>query len=84
MGRGYHRWDGHRYVWVHGYWAHPPHPGAVWVRHHWEQRGDGWVLVEGHWRVNRSQQRESGAQAPLFCTVDEELLSAFAASSSVT
>ncbi|MEI9969458.1 MAG: hypothetical protein WDM87_12850 [Terracidiphilus sp.] len=28
----------------------PPHHGAVWVSHHWERRGDGWVLVEGHWR----------------------------------
>ncbi len=47
---GYHRWDGHRYVWVHGHWARPPHPGAVWEAHRWEHRGDGWVLVEGHWR----------------------------------
>jgi hypothetical protein len=47
---GYHRWNGHRYVWVHGHWVHPPHPGAVWAAHRWEQRGDGWVLVEGHWR----------------------------------
>ena len=47
---GYHRWDGHRYVWVHGHWVRPPHPGAVWVAHRWEHRGDGWVLVEGHWR----------------------------------
>lgn len=47
---GYQRWDGHRYVWVHGYWAHPPRPGAVWVPHHWAHRHGGWVLVEGHWR----------------------------------
>ncbi len=47
---GYHRWDGHRYVWVHGHWAHPPRPEAVWVAHHWERRNGGWVLVEGHWR----------------------------------
>jgi hypothetical protein len=47
---GYHRWNGHRYVWVKGYWTRPPHPGAVWVAHRWEQRGDGWVMVEGHWR----------------------------------
>ena len=32
---GYHRWDGHRYIWVHGRWVHPPHPGAAWVAHHW-------------------------------------------------
>ena len=47
---GYHSWDGHRYVWVKGYWANPPHPGAVWVAHRWEQRNGGWVLIEGHWR----------------------------------
>lgn len=47
---GYHRWDGQRYVWVHGYWARPPRPGAVWVAHHWVHRRGGWVLVEGHWR----------------------------------
>jgi opacity protein-like surface antigen len=47
---GYHRWNGHRYVWVHGHWARPPHPGAVWEAHRWEHRGDGWVLIEGHWR----------------------------------
>ena len=47
---GYHRWNGHRYVWVHGHWARPPHPGAVWVAHRWEQREGGWVLIEGHWR----------------------------------
>ncbi len=28
----------------------PPHPGAVWVAHHWERRGEGWVLIEGYWR----------------------------------
>jgi WXXGXW repeat (2 copies) len=47
---GYHRWDGHRYVWVAGRWDRPPHPHAVWVAHHWEHRHDGWVLIEGHWR----------------------------------
>jgi hypothetical protein len=47
---GYHRWNGHRYVWVHGHWARPPHDGAVWVAHRWEHRGDGWVLIEGHWQ----------------------------------
>jgi hypothetical protein len=37
-------------VWVHGRWVHPPHPGAVWVAHRWEQRNGGWVLVNGHWQ----------------------------------
>jgi hypothetical protein len=47
---GYHRWDGARYVWVRGYWAHPPRPGAVWVTAHWAHRRGGWVFIEGHWR----------------------------------
>ncbi|HUB28772.1 MAG TPA: YXWGXW repeat-containing protein [Terracidiphilus sp.] len=47
---GYHYWDGNRYVWRGGVWVQPPHPGAVWVAHHWVHRHGGWVLVEGHWR----------------------------------
>ena len=47
---GYNNWDGHRYVWVKGYWHRPPRRGAVWVAHHWVQRGGGWVMVQGHWR----------------------------------
>lgn len=47
---GYHRWNGHHYVWTKGHWAKPPHPGATWVAHRWEHRGDGYVLVQGHWQ----------------------------------
>jgi hypothetical protein len=47
---GYHRWDGHRHVWVEGRWERPPHRHARWERHHWEHRREGWVLVEGRWR----------------------------------
>jgi hypothetical protein len=47
---GYHRWDGHAYVWVPGRWDRPPRPHAVWVAHHWVRHGNGWVMVEGHWR----------------------------------
>ena len=47
---GYHRWDGHRYVWVSGRWVVPPRPGVVWVPGHWAERGGGWVWIEGHWR----------------------------------
>jgi len=46
---GYHRWDGHRHVWVEGRWERPPHPHAHWVKHRWVKRHDGWVLMEGHW-----------------------------------
>jgi WXXGXW repeat (2 copies) len=47
---GYHRWDGHRYIWVHGYWAHPPREHAHWVHGHWDRRPGGWIWIEGHWR----------------------------------
>ena len=47
---GYHRWDGHGYVWVPGRWDRPPHPHMHWVAHRWEHRHGGWVMVEGHWR----------------------------------
>jgi hypothetical protein len=47
---GYHRWDGNAYVWVPGRWELPPRPHARWVKHHWEHRRGGYVLVEGHWR----------------------------------
>jgi WXXGXW repeat (2 copies) len=47
---GYHRWDGHAYVWVPGAWVRPPHPGAHWEAHRWEHRHDGWYFHEGHWR----------------------------------
>lgn len=47
---GYHRWDGHAYVWVPGTYVEPPHAGARWVPGHWAERGGGWVWVEGHWR----------------------------------
>ncbi len=45
---GYHRWNGHRYVWTHGYWVRE-HPGRHWVAHHWERHGDRWVLRDGYW-----------------------------------
>ena len=47
---GYHRWDGHAYVWVPGRWDVPPRPHARWVAHRWVHRHGGYVLVEGHWR----------------------------------
>jgi hypothetical protein len=47
---GYHRWDGHGYVWEKGHWEVPPHPHAVWVAPKWTHRNDGYVFVEGRWR----------------------------------
>ncbi len=47
---GYHRWDGHAYVWEKGRWEVPPREHAVWVAPRWEHRHDGYVFVEGRWK----------------------------------
>lgn len=47
---GYHRWDGHAYIWVPGEWIGPPRPHAVWVDGHWAHEHGGYYWVEGHWR----------------------------------
>ncbi len=48
---GYHRWDGHAYVWVGGRWALPPGAYHTWVPGHWVHHPHhGWYWVEGHWR----------------------------------
>jgi hypothetical protein len=47
---GYHRWDGHAYVWEPGRWEIPPREHAVWVAPRWEHRQDGYVFVEGRWK----------------------------------
>jgi hypothetical protein len=48
---GYHRWNGHAYVWSPGRWAVPPHARAVWVAPRWvHDRRHGWYFVAGHWR----------------------------------
>jgi hypothetical protein len=46
---GYHRWDGHGYIWVPGHYAEPPYEHAHWAPGHWANRGGGYVWVEGHW-----------------------------------
>jgi len=46
---GYHRWDGHGYVWVPGHYSEPPYEHAHWVEGHWDHRGGGYVWVDGHW-----------------------------------
>jgi hypothetical protein len=48
--RGYHRWEGERYVWVPGRWERRPRAGAVWVHGEWRHHRNGWYWVEGHWR----------------------------------
>ena len=47
---GYHRWDGHAYVWAPGRWERPPRARARWVSHRYVRRNGGWVFEEGHWR----------------------------------
>ncbi|HYT23789.1 MAG TPA: hypothetical protein VEW05_26560 [Candidatus Polarisedimenticolia bacterium] len=47
---GYHRWDGHAYVWERGRWEVPPRERAVWVAPRWRHRHDGYVFVDGRWR----------------------------------
>lgn len=47
---GYHRWDGHAYVWEQGRWDVPPREHAVWVAPRWQHRREGYVFVEGRWR----------------------------------
>jgi hypothetical protein len=42
-------WHG-RWVWEHGHWARPPHRGAVWVPHRYENRGGVHVFISGYWR----------------------------------
>jgi hypothetical protein len=47
---GYHRWDGHRYIWVGGRWVVPPRPRAIWIPGHWVDSPRGWFWRPGHWR----------------------------------
>jgi hypothetical protein len=47
---GYHRWDGHAYVWEPGRWDLPPREHAVWVAPRWRHRHGDWVFIEGHWK----------------------------------
>jgi ribosomal protein L12E/L44/L45/RPP1/RPP2 len=46
---GYHRWDGHRYIWIHGRYERRPHANARWTGAHWEARGHSHVWIEGNW-----------------------------------
>ena len=43
-------WVGGRWSWEAGRWEHRPHPGAVWVPHHYEYRNGRHVFTRGHWR----------------------------------
>jgi hypothetical protein len=47
--QGYHRWDGHAYVWVPGSYVEPPYERARWIPGHWDSTPRGYIWVEGHW-----------------------------------
>lgn len=42
-------WHG-RWDWEAGRWQLPPHPGAVWVPHRYENRNGRHVFIAGGWR----------------------------------
>jgi WXXGXW repeat (2 copies) len=46
---GYWRWDGLDYVWTPGSYIDRPRREAYWVPASWQQRGNSWVYIEGHW-----------------------------------
>jgi hypothetical protein len=41
-------WHG-RWVWEHGRWDRPPHPGAVWRPHRYEYHNGVHVFISGGW-----------------------------------
>ena len=47
---GYHRFDGHVYVWVPGHWEPRPRVHAHWRGGHWLHARRGWYWQQGRWR----------------------------------
>jgi hypothetical protein len=43
-------WGGRGWVWERGHWDRRPHPGAIWVPHHYEYRNGRHVFVRGGWK----------------------------------
>jgi hypothetical protein len=48
--RGYHTWEGNRYIWAPGHWERIPGGRHHWVPGHWRNNRHGWYWVPGHWR----------------------------------
>lgn len=48
---GFWDWNPRRrdWEWVPGGWVLPPRGRYRWVPPHYQQRGDGWVVIRGHW-----------------------------------
>ncbi|HTD53636.1 MAG TPA: hypothetical protein VK780_11475 [Thermoanaerobaculia bacterium] len=47
---GFHRWDGHAYIWAPGHYVVAPRARAAWVPGHWVHHRRGWYWRDGHWR----------------------------------
>jgi hypothetical protein len=47
---GYWGWRLGRHVWIGGHWDLPPRANVVWVEPRWENRGSGYVFVDGYWQ----------------------------------
>ena len=47
---GYHRWDGHAYVWAPGHYTVRPNHQKHWVSGHWSHSHKGHYWVDGHWK----------------------------------
>jgi len=45
---GYWVWHGD-WVWAHGHWIEPPHPGYTWVQPYYEHRDGEVIFVDGFW-----------------------------------
>jgi len=43
-------WGGGGWHWQGGHYERPPHPGAIWVPHRYENRNGRRVFVRGGWR----------------------------------
>lgn len=47
---GYQNRDGNSHNWSPGHWAQSPQGHGRWQQKRGKKRGDGWVLIERHWR----------------------------------
>jgi hypothetical protein len=41
--------SGGTYIHRAGYWALPPHRGAIWIAGHWRRHHRGWIWISGYW-----------------------------------
>jgi len=55
---GHWAWRG-QWVWVLGHWRPRPHPGDIWLRGKWVEKGNVYVWEKGHWRSGAPADEES-------------------------